>query len=234
MPYTTLQLITAVRSQFGEDTAATSAVTDVQILEFLNQSQRDLCAAGNLLLTCATTATVAGQEEYPIPSDYLKICLVTIYRTDGLKLALKPISLQQRDPARTQSANQRYYYVWGVNSGGLNRYHIGLTHDVPSTTSLVDDLEIHYRQQAAPMISGGTPPEVPEQFQDALIEGALTKIYNRLAPRDPAKWLPLYDRKLAIWKDWKLEARRYVNPLLFDQPKQIIDTAGYLREYTIT
>src|SRR5687768_4901584 len=116
MPYTTVQLITAVRDEFGEDTAATSAVTDVQILSFLNQSQRELCVLGNILLTCATTATVAAQEQYPIPSDYAKICAVFIHRTDGLKRNLKPGSVHERNPAETQSNDQRWYYIWGINS----------------------------------------------------------------------------------------------------------------------
>lgn len=227
MSYTTDQLVTAVRDQFGEDTEASSAVTNTQIIGFLNQAQREICWNGNILLTCASTKCTAGQEEYPLPGDYLKICAVTIYRADGLKVNLKPISVQERDPSSRQSDQQWAYYVWGVNANGANSYHIGLQ-EIPATTALVDDIHIWYRQAPSTMSTGGgaVAPEIPFHFQDCLIEGALLRIYNRLAPRD-GKWLALYDRKLAVWKGWLTEARRYVNPSGFDQPRQIRDTAMY-------
>jgi hypothetical protein len=225
MGYTTAELITAIRDQFGEDTEATSAVTNNQILGFANQAQREICWNGNILLTCASTKCTAGQEEYPVPGDYLKICSVSIYRADGLKVNLKPISVQERDAANPQSDRQWAYYVWGVNANGVNEYHIGLQ-EIPATTALVDDLHIWYRQAPSTMTLAGVSPEIPDHFQDCLIDGALLRVYGRLAPRD-AKWLALYDRKVASWRAWLLEAKRYVNPLGFDQPRQIRDTAMY-------
>lgn len=230
MGYTTAELITAVRDEFGEDTAATSAVSDTQILQFLNQAQREMCWGGNILLTCAATASTAGQEQYPLPSDYLKICAVFMYRTDGLKRKLHPVMMQQRNAQKRQSLDQRAFYVWGINVAAAHKYYIGLQ-DIPSATSLTNDIEIYYRQLPLTMtIGGGTvPPEVPDQWQDGLIQGALMRIYSRMCTQD-SKWLPMFDRKSRVWANWIVESKKYVNPLMLDHPIQIADTMGYTRE----
>lgn len=228
MGYTTDQLVTAVRDEFGEDTASSSAVSDTQIIQFLNQAQREMCWRGNILLTCATTTTVLGQEEYPLPTDYLRAACVFIFRATGVKRQLKPVSIQSRNPLKTQSTDQRCYYIWGLNSGGLNKYALGLQ-DIPSENGPSDDLEIFYRQAPLTMASGGTNPEVPDHWQDGLIQGALVRIYSRMCTSD-TKWLPMLDRKMANWQRWLDESKRYVNPLTLDQPIQIRDTMNYLVE----
>jgi hypothetical protein len=224
MGYTTSQLITAFRDEFGEDDPNDSVVTDTQVVQFLNQAQREMCLEGNLLLTCATTSTVALQEEYPLPTDYLKIAMVTIDRSGGLQRALKAVPLQDRDATEQSSTNQHRYYIWGVNVASYNRYFIGLQ-DIPSENG-TDDLHIYYRQLPQTMVVAVTDPEVPFQFQDGLIEGALVRTYSRLSTQD-SRWIPMYDRKLAHWREWLVRARKYVNPMGFDRPHQISDTGAY-------
>lgn len=233
MGYTTAELIIAVRDEFGEDTASTSAVSDDQILKFLNQAQREMCFKSNVLLSCASTASIANQEEYPIPDDYLRMASVYVFRDQGIKRYLKPIQMQERDPTETASTDQRAYYIWGINVNGVNKYYMGLQY-IPESTSAVDDIFLFYRQAPTTMtIGGGTvAPEVPFHLQDGLINGALARVYNRFASTD-TKWLSLMDRKVKMWQDWMVEAKRFVNPLTLDQPIQIRDTSFYTQDQRI-
>lgn len=305
MSYTAAQHITAVRDQFGEDDASNSAVTDTQVLSFLNQSQRELCWEGDILLTCASASTAAGQQTYALPSDYLRVSAVFMDRpaswdvrsstaaasttinttvtngflkvlagytvtgtldsgvafsttvssiidsdsiivnggaltltgktitftnaNGGLQQILEPISVNQRDPTRAESTQQLQYYVWGENvtvSGqNVNRYVVGLV-DVPSVTSGYD-LHVYYRQLPQVMTTGGgsVAAEVADQWQDAMISGAMKRIYSRLCTSD-TKWIPLYDRYKAEWDQLLIKARRYVNPLMLDRPRQIQPVMG--------
>lgn len=224
MAYTTAQLVTAVRDEFGEDTPSTSVVTDTQIVQFLNQAQREMCLEGNLLMTCAVTSTVQSQEVYPLPDDYLKIAMVVIHRDGGVKRNLKPYTLQDRMAEETESTNQFGYFIWGINVSGYNKYFVGLM-DIPNAAG-TDDLHIYYRQQPQVMAVAGVNPEVPYPFQDGLVDGALVRIYSRLSTSD-TRWIPMYDRKMAMWNKWMERSRKYVNPTGYDQPIQIRDSGGY-------
>jgi len=138
----------------------------------------------------------------------------------GWQKALDPISVNQRDPYRRQSQQQECYYIWGENVNSVWSQVIGLE-DVPQQTS-AGDLHVFYRQLPQVMApgGGGIAPEVPFQWQDKLINGALARAYFRLCIRD-TKWIPLYDRATAEWKGNLVSARRYVNPLMLDRPRQI-------------
>lgn len=206
----------------GEDSSTASLVSNAQIVRLLNEGQRKLCWEAPILMTCATASTVASQEQYSLPSDYLKMDTVFIYQTTGnnQKLRLTPITARQRDPVKNTGGSY-YYYIWGINVSGVNSYYVGLN-PIPDSNGS-SDLEIYYHQLPLTMVDGGQGPEVPTQWQDALISYALWKIYRR-AGRDFAN---MRDEAKAEWTDWLAKARRYVNPLQRDIPTTVDDTAGY-------
>lgn len=147
----------------------------------------------------------------------------------GWQKALDPISVNQRDPYRSQSQQQDCYFIWGENVNSVWSQVIGLE-DIPLYSS-GGDLHVFYRQLPQTMASGGTAPEVPLQWQDKLINGALVRAFFRLSTRDP-KWLANYDRALVEWKANLTSARRYVNPLMLDRPRQIqVPNRGALDHY---
>ena len=230
MPYTTTELITAVRDEFGEDTPSPSGVSDVQILGFLNKRQREMCMRSDVLLTCHDVETKNGQETYATPPEYLKVSAVFIYRANGLQRRLDPMEMPWRDATKRTSADQHHFYIWGANdTTGNNTPLIGLQ-DIPNADSATKDLNVYHRQAPKVMVSGGQAPEVNFAFQDGLIQGALASIYSRLSTVD-SKWLSLYDRKMSEWRDWMVEAGKFVNPLILDLPGSRVDSSLNTYEY---
>lgn len=226
---TTAELITQTRTRFGEDSTTATQVTDAQILSFLNVAQRELCAETNLLLSCWTSSTVAGQEDYSVPSDYHKAEAVFLYKATGAntKTRLRPIGILDRDPSLAQG-EPMYYYIWGVNVSGNNQYKFGLR-PIPIESG-TDDLRIWARQMPKDMVSGGQAPEVKDVWQDALVDGCLMLLYLRLAPGD-SMMLQLADRAAARWGSRKKEAEDYISVLTLDEPRMPRDTMGYTSSY---
>lgn len=219
----TADLVTACRDLIGEDTAA--KVTDAQFVRWLNMAQRNLCAEGNILISAWTASTVASQETYTVPSDFLRVLSVFIYNTTtGTKRKLRAIDLQSRDASK-QTGTPAFYYVGGINVSGVNSYMLGLN-PIPATTGS-SDLELYGRQQPLTMVSGGQAPEIMTPWQDYLIAYAANRCYTR---RGPA-WGQMADRMWAEWERGIEKAKEFKNPLMEDWPTQIADAAGYGRAY---
>lgn len=217
---TTDELVTQVYDQFGEK-QGNSVVSIAQVMTFLNRGQRQLCRAGNVLLTCAFIDTVAGQEEYNVPTDYIKTECVFL----GVTLRrLSPMNVGDRDPNKTQGI-PAFYFIWGGTQSGKHVYTIGLN-PIPRTP-VKGDLVLRYRKSPLKMVhsSQGTmvDPEVLESWQDALSDYALMMIYRRLGK----DYQTLYDGHRDAWKEWIVEANNFINPLQNDYPMQRRDTGGY-------
>jgi hypothetical protein len=224
---TTDEMVAQVYTDWGED-STNSIISPAQITSWLNKAQRALALKGQVLLTCATTSTVAGQETYNVPGDYLKAEAV-FCGVGTARRRLYPKNVGQRDPYETQGLPTSYW-IWGENQSGVNIYVIGLN-PIPSTNGS-SDLEIFYRQMPAKMIHSTqgamVNPEVIEAFQDAMIDYALMSIYRRLGPDFRA----LYNDHHMMWNDWVQKGQQHVNPNSWDIPIARQDTGNYLYEYT--
>ena len=200
--------------------------TDAQIVALLNEGQIKLCMEAYLLLTSATTSTVASQAAYSVPSDFIKIEAVFIYNTStGNKRKLRPIDLMRRDPERS-TGDPLYYYIWGTNVSSSNSFTVNLQ-PIPSTSG-TSDLEIWFRQRPLTMVSGGQAPEIPEHFQYALPCYAAWKLFQR--DQSPLS-LSLAGMYKAEWDEWIRSAQAFINPLTLDQPSTIPDVMGYTSYY---
>lgn len=196
-------------------------VSDAQIVALLNEAQLKICMESYLLMTCATASTVASQESYSIPSDFIKIEAVFIYNTStNVKTRLRPIDLMKRDPTKSTGTPQ-CYFIWGLNVSSANSFTINLN-PIPSTSGS-SDLEIYYRQAPLTMVSGGQAPEIPNHFQYALIAYTLWKIWLRDQSPIGASLAAIYKRE---WDEWVHQAQSFINPLTLDMPQTIDDVEG--------
>jgi hypothetical protein len=217
---TTDEVVTEVYNQWGED-PTNAIVTIPQVVSFANRGQRQLCRAGNVLLTCAFIDTKAGQEEYNVPIDYIKTeCAflgVTLRR-------LFPMNVGDRDPNKSQGI-PAYYFIWGGTQNGVHVYTIGLN-PIPRV-DVTGDLVLRYRKSPLKMVHSdqGTMvnPEVIESWQDAIIDYALMMIYRRLGK----DFADLFKDQREAWKGWITEANNFINPLQNDYPMQRRDTGMY-------
>lgn len=197
--------------------------SDAQIVALLNEGQTKLCMNSYLLMTCATASTVASQESYSVPSDFIKIEAVFIYNTtSGQKQRLRPIDLMKRDATKSTGSPQ-YYYIWGLNVSSVNSFTVNLN-PIPSTSG-TSDLEIYFRQSPLTMVSGGQAPEVPGHFQYALVAYALWKIWLRDQSPIGTNLAMIYKNE---WDQWVADAQSFINPLTLDMPQQIDDAMGML------
>lgn len=191
------------------------------MVRWLNIAQRNLCAEGNIMISGWTGSTVSGQETYTVMSDFLRILSVNIYNTtNGVKVKLRPIDLQARDPNKTQGT-PAFYYITGLNVSGVNSYAIGLN-PIPNFTGS-SDLEVRGRQQPLTMVTGGQAPEIMTPWQDYLIAYAANRCYVRRGK----EWGQMADRMWAEWERGIQKAKEFKNPLMEDWPTQIADAAGY-------
>ena len=195
------------------------------MVRWLNIAQRNLCAEGNILISGWTASTVASQETYTVPSDFLRVLSVSIYNTTtGHKAKLRPIDLQMRDPSAS-TGNPSYYYVTGINVSGVNSYAIGLN-PVPSTSGS-SDLVMRGRQQPLTMVTGGQAPEIMTPWQDYLIAYAANRVYVRRGPQ----WRSYAQDMWSEWERGIAKAKEFKNPLMEDWPTTVPDVMGYGRAW---
>lgn len=83
-------IFTRVRSQFGDATGI--QVSDQDIFDWINNAQRDIAYASNLIETRAIADVRAGQSDYTLPTDQLTIINIRYRGT-----TLQPMSIQERD-----------------------------------------------------------------------------------------------------------------------------------------
>jgi hypothetical protein len=217
----TATLISWVRDAIGVDSSG--YVTDAMILNWLNIAQRSLCTQGGIQYTTETATTVAGQEEYSVPGDYLKVMAVYIYHTTGDKAqrALFPITVVERDPTLAQGTPEAFF-IHGANVISDNSMVIGLR-PIPDANNAGANLEIWIRQLPKDMVSGGQGPESMLQWQDCLVHFAAARAFTRLSTADPGK-AALADREMAIWETWMKRARKFQSPMALGIPTRRILT----------
>ena len=224
---TTDQWVSQVYDDWGES-STNSIVSPAQITAWGNRAQRSLCIEGKILLHCAKSTLVDGQETYNIHPQCLKVeCafLTTLSTRPG---QLLPDDVANRDPREQKGVPDRYY-MWGSNVSGANQYTIGLQRIPDASVAFTDALETFFRKAPDTMVHStqGTPvaPEVIEPWQDAMADFALMMIYRRLGLRSE------YQEHRERWERWITKAQNYINPLQLDYPTVRRDTGYYTMEY---
>lgn len=221
---TTAEMVTLVKSRLGGDT--TNAVSDAQILAFLNERMAEICADSNVLVSAWTASTVQSQQQYSVPTEYTSVEAIRIYSATGSQVWLDKVPLTQLDPRKSEGKPRRFA-LWGLNVSGDNSPAFWLD-PIPDANGS-SDLECYGRQLPKTMVSGGQGPEVRLRWQYAVVNGALALCYMRIAAGDP-NWLPLADRASAMWANDKKEAEAQ-NFLEQSSPSYAQDTAGYTWGY---
>lgn len=210
----------------GVDTAG--FVSDSMLLNFANIGQRKLSVASGCIYTTETTTTVAGQEQYNAPTDFLRIMAVYLYHSSGDKAqrALFPITVSERDPALTQGTPSQFY-IHGANLSGDNVPVIGLQ-DIPDTNNAGCNLEIWLRQLPKDMVIAGQGPEIQIQWQDEVVHFMASRAFTRLATMDPGK-VTLADREMALFTAAESRARKQQSPMALGlTQRRIVDySPGY-------
>jgi hypothetical protein len=223
---TTAEMVTLTRDQIGEDSTTATQITDAQILKFLNKKMAELCADAELLPSTFTTSTVAGQQLYNVPPEYISIQAIQIYRTtgDSQKEWLTRVDIDDLDPALA-TGTPFQWANWGANLSGDNSPVFCL--DPIPLASGTSDLIVHCYQYPKTMVSGGQAPEVRLRWQYACVDGATADAFLRLASGD-GTLLAMCDRWTLKWNEAKKAAVEWAMLDLYS-PRPAKNTMGYGR-----
>jgi len=225
---TTAQMVTMVRDHVGEDSTTATQVTDAQILKFLNKRLTTICVDSEFLPSTFTTSTVASQQLYNVPPEYVSVQAIQIYRTTGDQQQewLTKCDIDDLDPTFSEGTPFRWAN-WGANLSGDNSPVFCL--DPIPDASGTNDLIVHCYQMPKELVSGGQGPEVRARWQYACIEGATADVFLRLASGD-GTLLAMVDRFEAKWQESKKAAQEWAMLDLYT-PRPAKDTMGYTRRY---
>lgn len=210
------QLLTRVRSQFDEDTAAFLSDAN-DIYPYMSDAEMELandigCTQG----VDANTSTVAGTQEYTRPSDCLRI---EVLRWNGVKL--KKIDLQEYETisgayygATTTQGNPVYYYEWADVVG---------LYPIPDT---VQTLSYYYVKRPAAVTASSAAFTVTEEFHSAIVDYCLFRAYLKdqdgRAEIHQQRW---EERKKKLKADFDL--RKYRDQIVVVRDKNTLNTTDF-------
>lgn len=124
--------------------------TDAQVLEYLNEGQRDAIAATLCIQKSSTIVTSSGTIYYALPSDFMQVVRVT---SDDERL-------EEKSPAKLDIANSKWETETGTPENFFvtftTRTYIGI-YPYPVSGSSTETVKIEYYAQADEMTSGSTP-----------------------------------------------------------------------------
>lgn len=160
------EIATRVKRQFGDEAGA--QITDADIIRWINDAQREIAVANDLLQTTATTAAVVGQDQYSLPPDVLTLRSV---RFAGNKLKLltaeEAATLIGTDNGTTQGT-PTYYSTWGIK---IDLYPAPASADP-------DDLQLYYTRQPAAVALVTDTPELPTQYHNRIVDYCIAQAYE--------------------------------------------------------
>ena len=158
-------------SQWVDDTENgyfTTATVNTFLNNALYEVQKRLILAGeNFYIKCATTPSVADQQEYELPNDFWGVRRLRLI-TQGsgataTKVELMPVSMGQEIMFGKTGTPQGYY---------LKKDRLVLC-PIPNSSNLT--IEMDYAYQIATMTSDSDTPDVPTHFQEYV---AILAAYN--------------------------------------------------------
>lgn len=168
------EIMTRVRRVFGDESAV--QITDADMVRWINDGMRDIVLRNeDLLEKTAVQASVANQQEYNLPADYLVLKFIQ-YRETGTTSYLKLKGL------RVTEFNE-YLDGWsGDTSRGTPQcytIHAGkiILFPIPSV-SATDAIKTYYNRIPTDVILNTDIPEIPTLYHSTLVKYCLQQAYE--------------------------------------------------------
>lgn len=168
-------IMTRVRRKFGDESAV--QVTDADIIRWINDGQRDTVLKNEILLEkTAVTSSVAGQQEYTLPTDLLILKFIQYRESTGsayFKLrGLTPVQFNE--------------YIDGWSDGGVARgvptvftIFSGKIVAFPTpTTSVTDGFKIYYNRAPVDVSLSSDTPDLPVLYHGTLVKYCMQQAYE--------------------------------------------------------
>lgn len=168
-------IMTRIRRKFGDESAV--QVTDADIIRWINDGQRKIVLRNDTLLEkTATTDSVAGTQEYSLPTDLLVLKFIQ-YKDSGatayLKLrGLTPVEFNEYIDGWSDSGSIKGVpQVFTIFSGKIIAYPTPVT-------SVTAGFKIYYNRQPVDVTTGSDTPDLPLLYHDVLVNYCMQQAYE--------------------------------------------------------
>src|SRR6266581_4575958 len=163
------EISTRVKRIFGDEAGV--QLLDSDIINWINDGQRQIAASSELLQTRAATNLTAMTMEYEFPPDFLAIRSIRAY---GIRL--KPIAMQEADDqfpmwdniANRETGKPQVFWQWGDSF---------FLYPVPDE-SVVAGLVMYYTRIPTKVTLQTDSPELPELYHDRIVDFVMKSAYE--------------------------------------------------------
>lgn len=164
-----------VKRKFGDEAGV--QLTDADILRSINDAQRRIVARNDSLLEKTATAnSVAGQQEYTLPTDLLKFKSMSYKGTAGVSYQIM----------QGMTLNELNLYIdgWDANTSSMGipiiyAIHAGkfLVYPIPQD-AITSAFKIYYCRKPADVVNDGDTLDLPELYHDTIVDLVLQDAYE--------------------------------------------------------
>ena len=159
---------TRVKRAFGDEAGV--QITDADIIMWINDVQRDICSANDVLEATATGSSTAGVATFPLPVD-----VQTLYSVWYNNQRLDAKSMREAEElvpnignttTSSQATEPLFFYVWADT---LNFW------PVPSAAGTI---KLFYSRFATTVTSINDTPELDTKYHNIIVNYCLQKAYE--------------------------------------------------------
>ncbi len=164
---TVLEVQTAVKRQFGDESG--TQITDTDILRWINQAQTNICNRGEVNKTSATTPSVAGQDTYTIAgTNIFKILAITYANRplEGVSFEQSQATLSNISASNFLSAPETWYEY----DDSIVIY--------PTPIASGDVIKLYIIAAPVAVTASGNTLSIPDTHYDALLQYVLQQAYE--------------------------------------------------------
>lgn len=196
----------------------TQSVLDLRLNLALKELQKRLISANKeYYVECVKTNTVANQQAYALPDDFMQVIRLEWYQSASLVgtvpgTAIMPITPNQRDLVGSVQAQYPQFY-------SLSKNNILFW---PIPTQIIE-VHLEYSYEVASMVNSSDEPDAPSFFHEYIaILATRDCLIKDGRPLDPI------ERKLGYYDE---QLKQIAEQRLADQPRMTVQTGQYNSQF---
>lgn len=165
-----------VKRQFGDESGV--QITDEDIIRWINDGQRQIVLQNdNLLQITSLASTIANQNEYDLPLNFLRLMGVH-YKPEGHTsyFSMKGMSWIDYQKYVGGTGSGDYYsnnepQIFSIYGNKLYLFPVPLINGT-------NNLKIFYNRKPIDVVNSTSVPDLPELYHNALVNYALAQAYG--------------------------------------------------------
>lgn len=157
-------VIRRVQRSFGDENESQVRILD--IVDWVNAAQGDICRRTEVLQGTQVFDTVVGDNDYELPADFLRAARVEYQGEVIQQTTLDQLDLYSTgDPMHAQGQAKPFWYIWG-----------GTMHLYPDPNTAQTSAIKMYYTKLAPLVSSGTDQlGIPLHMQEDVVNYCMMK-----------------------------------------------------------